>query len=199
MFVLEVVWALGLAMFVLVLEEKRFPTEEIYSWTCVNEISEAIDRRENKAVDLHRVCWAGGKVRIENERPWDFLLGERKKHVALVQYLRPEFYMRCLFMLILVTNCFLLVYAMTVPIVELDYMGLEGSIQSFPIKRYNLVNIGTNIRSVSSVESSEFLAFFFLFVNVFVPVLCSIVVVYVWFIKFHPITLIRMGGVLGIV
>jgi len=203
MFALEVVWALGLAMFVLFLEEQLVPTEEKYSFLRAKNIHQALLRRdtsrEGNSVRLRR-RWAGGLSRIGNERPWDPFIGKKRRYeVALVQTRRPELWVRLIFMLFLVSNCYMLVYSMTIPIVELDYWGIGGSIEDFPKTRFNLVNIGTNIRSDSSEESSEFLAFLFLFVNVFVPVFCSIIIVYVWFIKFSPITLIRMKGIVMLV
>jgi len=203
MFALEVVWALGLAMFVLFLEEQRVPTEEKYSLLRAHNIHKNLLRRDTSRQGICasvRRKYAGGRDRVGNERPWDSWLGKKRRcEVALVQKLRPEIWIRSLFMLFLVTNCYMLVYSMTIPIVELDYKGIGGSIQDFPKTRLNLVNIGTNIRSDSSEETSEFLAFLFLFVNVFVPVFCSIIIVYVWFIKFSPITLIRMKGIVMLV
>lgn len=203
MFALEVVWALGLAMFVLFLEEQRVPTEEKYSLLRAHDIHKSLLRRDTSREGFGasvRRRWAGGQSRVGNERPWDSWLGPKRRcEVALVQKLSHLIWVRLLFMLVLVGNCYMLVYSMTVQIVELDYKGIGGSIQDFPKTRLNLVNIGTNIRSDSSEESSEFLAFLFLFVNVFVPVFCSIIIVYVWFIKFSPITLIRMKGIVMLV
>lgn len=205
MFALEVVWALGLAMFVQFLEDQRIPTEDKYSMLRACHLHQELLRRDNskhavgKGVTWRRL-FAGGEGRVGFERPWDSYVAEKRRcEVALVQKLRPEIWIRLLFMLFLVTNCYMLVYSMTIPIVELDYKGVGGSLQDFPKTRYNLVKIGTNIRSDSSEESSEFLAFLFLFVNVFIPVFLSIIIVYVWFIKFSPITLIRMKGIVQLV